>query len=275
PIIYEWGPGFFVDQNLAAIPVGDNVRMVDANIYLKFADHFEAVHQDRSFPGWPYTMRTDISWPTSFSLYDRVTIIGVSGEYENGDQYITPDRVYLGGSQYGAMSLGPGPMAASDDGTAGGGPFRPWPYPTADEILASDCFQERYNREGAIGWALSQPDGAVVDLPGEMVISESEDGLMFGLKETFEPIQHGPRLTLILNRAVHGLRRMLPTIDIVGGTLTTLSDGRRAIINATAVYAHTDASGRYYIMGPSRKPGDRGYVDDPLRRWPWRVQVAP
>jgi len=248
------------------LPVNSRVRLVDGYVYQNPGSYFVILYQV------PYTLAAIIAATTDLETGDYVTVTGVVTDICS--RTVRADHVYWGGSAYGAMSL----RAATnetDDGTAGGGPFHPWPGPTADEILASDMFQVRYNSECAIGWALAQPDGAVVDLPSEMVISESEDGLAFGLKETFEPLQHAPQLTLILNRAAHGLHNRWPTVDIVGGMLTTLSDGRRAIVNAKAVYVDTDASGRYYTLGWTPKLGDRGYSADPLRVWPWRAQIAP
>lgn len=200
-------------------------------------------------------------------------ILGTIVENDLQGRIIRPDAIYVGSPGSGGMGL-MSLMGASS--TAVGDGYVPWPGPTAEDILASASFQQRYNEEGAIGWALSQLDGTVVDLPGETVISESSDGIEFGLKESFEPIQNGPNLTLVLNRPYHGLRPWMPTIDIIGGTLFTMPDGRRAIGNPQAVYACTDASGRYYVMMPwdkSYHQANRGDIlsDD----WPWRVQIAP
>jgi len=79
----------------------------------------------------------------------------------------------------------------------------------------------------------------------------------------------------VLNRPFHGLRPWMPTVDIIGGTLFTLPDGRRAIGNAQAVYADTDASGRYYIMMPWRKSYQANRANSLSVDWPWRVQIAP
>jgi len=141
--------------------------------------------------------------------------------------------------------------------------------------VASDWFKEAYNQPGTIGWALAQPDGTEIDLALEQVISESPDGLIFALKEAFEPIQHAPQLVLVLNRPIPGLSKPMSTIDIVGGALTTLSNGRRSLIKPKAVYVYTDKSGRYTFWPPLFKDWRRGGQLAPLPDWPWRIQIAP
>jgi photosystem II stability/assembly factor-like uncharacterized protein len=271
-----WFPGRFIDKQGNPIPVGSRVRLVNACIVQKFESYFVVQHVDLTIPGQVGAMPTRIETSTPFALYQNVTITGISGVDTSGDEYIIPDTVYLGGNAYGAIATA-SILATSGfaEERPGGGPFNPWPFPTADEILASESFHQRYNEPGAIGWALSQPDGTVVDLPGETVISESADGREFGLKESFEPIQHGPKLTLVLNQPYHGLTPWMPTIDIIGGTLFTLPDGRRAVGNAQAVYACTDASGRYYMMMPWRKSYQANRGNGLNVDWPWRVRIAP
>ena len=149
--------------------------------------------------------------------------------------------------------------------------FKPWPGPTVEEILASPWFNEQYNQPGAIGWALSQPDGTVIDLLGEQITGESEDGHIFRLKESFEPFAGNPKLLLVLNTPIADHR--ISTIDIIGGTLTTMPDGRRVIINPSAVYAYTDSTGRYMSAIPIFKWGSMS--DNWNSRWPWKVKIVP
>jgi hypothetical protein len=188
-------------------------------------------------------------------------------------------HVYWGGSAYGALSVTPGSSSMSAASSAGSGPFNPWPYPTVDELLASDHFQSAYNQIGAIGWALAQPDGTVIDLPAEAICGEWNDGRTLGLREWFEPIQHGPKLLLCLDEPAvfHSpFRDMdMATIDIIGGKLTTLPDGRRAIVKPEAVYAYADNTGQWMFAFPCLKTVGRNGLGPITEDWPWKIKIAP
>ena len=273
---YVWSgagqtPFFAGTSSSQVFQVGDKVRIATEDVVSNDGDHFHAWCRSKNISGNKYGIKFQASTQLNTS-YSRLVVIGTvtANDMQNGHS-IRPDAVYVGAAGdpgMGLMSLGATPP------TTEGERYRPWPFPTADEILASDSFKERYNELGAIGWALSQPDGTVVDLPGEIVISESKDGLQFGLKESYEPART-PQLTLVLNQPFHGLRPWMPTLDIIGGTLFTLPDGRRAIGNAQEVYADTDASGRYYMMMPWRKSYEANRGNSLSADWPWRVQIAP
>lgn len=206
---------------------------------------------------------------------DYVAVTGISSIEMIGGNRVrlirvtSPCTVYEEGEGLGMAAA----TTAKDpeDEKLGGGPFRPWPYPTAEETLASGRFKELYSQFGAIGWAISQPDGSIVDLPGEQVVLASADGKTIGLKEPFEPAQNAPKLLLLLENPVERLRQW-STIDIIGGTMTTLPNGQRAIVQPQAVYAYMDAIGRYVATWSKVS-----YRQDasPVLNGLWRVQIAP
>lgn len=120
-------------------------------------------------------------------------------------------------------------------------------------------------RPGCIGWALAQPDGAVVSLYGENVSAVADAGRSISLREPFES---GPLVSRLM------LQLPSPTtlaawnqIDIVSGTLSTLPSGQRLITNPTAVYRWTDADGSAMIRAP-KKFDETGPV-----AWQWRELV--
>lgn len=181
---------------------------------------------------------------------------------------ILPDAIYqgtVGGTGIGVLSVGR--TATNLSGT-----YKPWPYPTAEEILTSESFKTKYNQPGAIGWALSQPDGTVVDLRVENICGSWYDGQVLGLREWFEPVPNGSNLFLYLDKPIKLDERYrdMTTIDIIGGKLTTLKDGRRALIKPEAVYVYTDALGRWMLSLPWPK-----HVGDTKDEWPWKLKVAP
>ena len=148
---------------------------------------------------------------------------------------------------------------------------RPSSYPGQRDARAD----ERYNAPGAIGWALSQPDGTIVDLPVEMVAGEWYGGQVLGIREWFEPLVNGPNLFLYLDKPAPGLAQRMGIVDIIGGCLTTLPDGHRAIINPTAVYAYTDSAGAYMLPLPWDKhpiPGAPGRAGS---EWPYKKLISP
>ncbi|MEN6520905.1 MAG: hypothetical protein ABFD46_07120 [Armatimonadota bacterium] len=116
------------------------------------------------------------------------------------------------------------------------------------------------------------------------------DGSVLGLKEAFEPGVGSPKLLLYMNKPVAGLGNRMCSIDIIGGTLATLSNGQRAIVNPQAVYVYTDTKGRYMFALPwfkwiyNSENGLNGVssiedstksLDDLINMWPWKVQIAP
>jgi hypothetical protein len=110
---------------------------------------------------------------------------------------------------------------------------------------------------------LSQPDGSVISLPGEGIASESTDGLTLGLKEWFDPSTGPSPLVLVLPQSVAELT--WATADIIGGTLTTLAGGQRALVNPQAVYVYVNPDGSYAYPMPFKDLTGIGS----------RVQIAP
>lgn len=225
------------------------------------------------------------------SIGDTITVTGVimSERSPQGFWQIdaTEGHVYWGGSTYGAMSVGSSSTrtnalssvtsSPSRDGRLGGGPFKPWPGPTVEEILASESFRLQYGQVGAIGWALSLPDGSVIDLPAEAICGEWYDGRVLGLREWFEPTPNGPRLFLYLDQPIKLETRFrdMATIDIIGGKLVTLSGGIRALVKPEAVYAYTDSTGQWMFPLPWPKFVGRSGIADGSENWPWKTKVAP
>lgn len=273
-----------IDDPYTVLPAGTKIRLTDAHVQGVETGYFFV----RPVGNWPVI---SCAVPTALVGGETVTITGevLAGRDQNGWLRMDPGpgHIYLGGSQYGAMSVSPqepATMSASGmstsgrtDGREGGGPFRPWPYPTAEEILASESFRLQYGQVGAIGWALSQPDGSVIDLPAEAICGEWYDGRVLGLKEWFEPIPYGPRLLLYLDKPIQldVRERDMATIDIIGGKLVTLSDGIRALVKPEAVYAYTDSTGRWMFPFPWPKFIGRNGITDGSENWPWKLKVAP
>lgn len=274
-----------VDPNNAAISVGSKVRMVDDEVSSVYSGCVEIYEM-----GWAMHYCYVVNpAQTQLQSGDTVTVCGTYSAFPGlwGYPEILPSHIYLGGSEYGAMRLQSNMMSFSGgcDTSEGGGTFKPWPYPTAEEILASDSFKAQYNQEGSIGWALSQPDGTVLDMPVETAISEYYDGQVIGLKEWFEPLLNNtPKLFLYLEKPVVGLSDKMTAIDVVGATITTLSNGQRALVNPRAVYAYTDQNGQFMLPLPWPK---HPQFTNNLRRanslvesssqdeWPWKLKITP
>ena len=258
------------------LPVGTEVRLADKCIFANLGDYFWGV---------------DVQGPTAcmFNVLaetmvtgDQVnckpfTTIGTIADDISGLHSITPDAVYLGGSEAGA---GGGTLiisnagdttpltASSDTGESGGeGAFNPWPTPDPEDVMASAWFNAIFYSPGSIGWALAQPDGTMVSLIGEFVLSEVGDAL-YGIKETFDPIPEAPRIYMALSYAAKE-NIVQGQVDIVNGIITTLADGRRAIIKPEAVYLYTDYKGR--PCGPFWL---KSAIPD-ASQWPSKRQVYP
>ncbi len=286
--IKQQGGLHFLRENLTTIPIGSRVRLVNGLVQTNYGTYLKMIHTGIS--GVFSYVQATTQLPPRTILFKMMTVTGTTVQGSYGDE-IVADCIYQGGSYYGAMSFNPGEtenamslatltVEESPEYTdCGGGPFRPWPYPTAEEILASESFKTRYNQPGAIGWALSQPDGAKVDLRVENICGAWYNGQVLGLREWFEPVIYGSNLFLYLDKPIrlNARARNMTTIDIIGGKLMTLGDGRRAIVMPEAVYAYTDALGRWVPPLPwpkgrvDTKAGARGVVGE----WPWKLKVAP
>lgn len=211
---------------------------------------------------------------------DYVSVPGVSSIEMIGSNRVRLVRAidscaaYSEGEGLRLMSVRSVENSESDDGRTGGGTFRPWPYPTAEEVLASVWFNDKYSQPGMLGWALSQPDGSVLDLRGEATCGASDGGRIIGLREWYEPAPCRPNLVLCLDGPIRPDIAIgdMATIDIHGGTLVTLSDGRRALMRPEAVYAYTDSRGRLTMPLPWSKTLGLNVTDD---EWPWKLRVAP
>ena len=237
---------------------------------------------------------TKLWWPlfvnayTALNVHDAVTILGtsyVNSSYD-GDQWIVPDRIYkryptstpsdeflsmcsLSMTAAGGDSASNANNWAPGDSEPGGGPIGPSASYDDSWVLQTDWFKAADSQIGAIGWALSQPDSTVVDLPMERVVSVADGGQTLAIKEWFEPATPAPRLVLELGSSVQGLVDASATIDIIGGTLTTLPDGQRALINPEAVYVYLDDSGN--IASPI--PPFKLLGNAPT--WQWKQKIAP
>ena len=172
---------------------------------------------------------------------------------------IQPDTIYVIAARWALRPLSLGPVRQCFVFRA----YCPNPGPTPEDIVSSPEFQALYNAPGAIGWALSQPNDGIISLPGEEVVSQSDDGLVVGIKEWFAPVSDPPDLVVVLDNPVQPLNGA--TIDIVGGTLTTLAGGQRALVNPQAVYVYVDADGNYLPPPPTKD----------LSGIMTRVQIAP
>ncbi|MHB9036585.1 MAG: TIGR03790 family protein [Armatimonadota bacterium] len=282
-------------DNSDLLPAGTKVRLVDKIVENIFTWQGSTSIWIREQSG----LNVVIAIPTQLqpgltldlSTGDTITVTGTIMSARSLQGFWQVDasagHVYWGGSTYGAMSVRPSAASTSEtlcaasspsrDGRSGGGPFRPWPGPTIEEILCSERFRLNYNQVGAIGWALSQPDGSIIDLPAEDICGEWYDGQVFGLRESFEPIVSGPRLFLYLDRPIKLDTRFrdMGTIDIIGGKLVTLKDGIRAIVKPEAVYVYTDATGQWMFPLPWPKFAGRDAVTNGSDNWPWKLKVAP
>lgn len=244
-------------------------------------------------------------WPvfaqayTGLNKYDAITVLGTTAVHTGytldsvTDEWIIPDRIYKyypDGSTSGEsmmMSMGGGedttlltaegvevtPVVSAVPGESepGGGEIGPATTYDDSSILQADWFKAADSQTGAIGWALAKKDGDVVSLPGEHVVQVQDGGQTLAIKEWFEPGVPSPRLVLKLGTAVQGLDTNVPiTIDIVGATLTTLPDGKRALINPQAVYLYTDEDGN---IAPPIPPGKE--FGSTLATWQWKRLIAP
>ncbi len=231
-------------------------------------------------------------WPvfvsayTGLSKYQGLTILGttyVNSDYED-DQWINPDRIYLcyPDTSPNGESMTMSVRAADDDSFGGdvatipgeaepgGGPIGPPTDYDDSWVLQTDWFKQLDSQVGNIGWALSQQDGSVVNLPCEDVVEILDGGQTLAIKEWFEPGTPAPRLVLSLGTSVAASVDTMATIDIMGAALTTLPDGSRALINPQAVYVYLDEDGDIACpMPPFIKCTDSAWT------WPWRARIAP
>ena len=278
-------------DNLQPVEAGTKVRLVDKRVTWN-----GVINGNHSF--WACNLQPDLQVNISVPYYtqlqtnDIVTITGtlMSGLGVPSFTQVDPStgHIYLGGSSVGAMSLSlPSETSstAGDRSKVGGGPFRSWPGATADEILASDSFKKHYGQTGAIGWALSQPDGAVIDLLAEAICGESYDGRVLGLREWFEPMAGAPKLLLYLDKpaAADLSDRDMVTVDVIRATIVTLESGQRVLVRPQAVYAYTDARGRWMFPLPwlkDMRPAIGSRTNSLIESssddaWPWKVKIAP
>ena len=280
----QFWPFFANANNTHQFQVGEKVRVAAGSVLSNSGNKFTAwcsvLNRSGDLVGVDFNATTALTTADS-NLIIMGTIAGID---PLTDFSITPDLIYkgtVGSSGIGVLSVG---SSSSTFTRSRQGIYRPWPGLTSEEILASDSFQSQYNQTEAIGWALSQPDGTVLDLQAETVISEYYDCQVLGLKEWFEPLQNNtPKLLLYLEKPVKGLNDKMTAIDIVGATITTLSNGQRALVAPKAVYAYTDQNGQFMLPLPWSKHQQSNTT---LRAnslsesssedvWPWKLKITP
>ncbi len=258
--------------NLHRFQVGEKVRIATGDVYSNSGDYFTAWCSLVTSPGDSATIDFGATTALATNYADLIVVGTVTGIDLLTDISIGPDAIYQGA----VGSPGIGVLSVGGPTTPSSGIYKPIPGPTADEVRASPAFQAAYNRPGNIGWALSQPDGSVLDLRSEAVCGVSYDGRVIGLREWYEPAPHCPHLLLYLDEPIRldTARANMATIEVTGGVLVTLDDGRRALARPQAVYVYTDSQGRYLPPTPwkSRAGLREGATSDD---WPWKLKVAP
>jgi hypothetical protein len=255
--------GHFRAKDSSVIPLGSRVRIVNAfipNQYGSTGASFKVLDTSRT------GIFTFIQANVTVRPYNFVTATGTSVENTYGDQ-IVADCLYIGGGANTAlepmspMAYGLSAVGRTSSSVAAGGPIsRPG---IARGLSPVDV------RDGCIGWALAQRDGTVVDLKGEIITGEANGGRSLGLREPYEPSRGIPRLVLGLSSPIARLS-MWNQVDVIGGTLATLSNGQRAIMYPRAVYVWTDMKGTPMLFVP-KWLGPSGQLEE----WPWRMQVYP
>ncbi len=123
--------------------------------------------------------------------------------------------------------------------------------------------QDWMSRTGTIGNAVSQPDGSQTYLDAEIVakIEAHECPAYFVISEAFS---YNDRLVVLTTP--NTCLRSWETVD-VAGTLCTLADGTRAIMDAE-VYGYTDSAGTLLWHGPLIK----GLLEP--EPWDWKVDLT-
>lgn len=231
--------------DLTELPVGSKVRLVDAYVYDVGQTSFGVTHTESWI--YPITMYSEIMGATQLVEDQCVTITGTVAEGEYGTLRIVADAVYLGGSEFGAMRAEQSAATIQEDASV-----------DAESLAAS-------SEPGTVGWALTQPDGTVIDLLDEHIKPSSIDGLRFQLREWSS---QNAELTLVTSSPVVGVNDA--SVDIIGATLTTLPDGTRALIDPQHVYVYTNETGDPIPPLPWMKPGS----EDSLP-WPWKRPLFP
>ena len=252
-----YGP--FLGTDSTVLPTGSSVRLVNVGVDQNDGTRFKAI-QFRPSGIWSY-----ITANTSLPSFVTVTITGITVAGNYGDEVIA-DCIYLGGRAHGAMSINTASLAERQLSSIYEYPIAPIPQ-TINDILTSYHFHALDNRPNSIGCALSQPDGTVVDLIGEQIATSWHDGQALGLKEFYEPEHPDSRLVLYLPQGLTELTAY-KQIDIVGGTLATLSNGQRAILYPQAVYLWTDMKDMPVLLMP--KTYDESGQPE---QWQWRKLV--
>jgi hypothetical protein len=202
---------------------------------------------------------------------DYVAVTGISSVATVGGNYVRLlrargqsdiDVIYESGGSLMAMLASTSESADTSE-NIGSGIFKPWPRPTAEEILNGLPFIRDDSQVGAIGWAIGKADGSILDLYGS-IISRRIDHRTLALKEPTEPETGEPRLVLVLDTPIDTLAPW-SQIDIIGSTLVTLQGGQRAIVGPKEVYRYADAKGNWLIPLPKTL----GLADS----WAYRIPV--
>ena len=132
----------------------------------------------------------------------------------------------------------------------------------AGSVLAFDT-PDWMIRIGTVPHAITLADGSHVCLDAVEIekIRAKESPAYFVIKDWFDPDSK----LLVMTQPSSELR-LGQTID-VEGTISTLADGRRAIVNPT-VLGYTDEDGKLLLSGPRMKG-----IDEPFP-WEWKVDLT-
>ena len=215
--------GPFVDSNGNQVPVGSNVRLVS------WMDR--TVDSAGMLVSNGPNICANVQADTQLSLYQTITITGVSTAPDSDGDGVLADGIYLGGIGAGADDVGLGMQVGQpfQYGAISGQLADSIGAYSVDSVGTDDSPPDNsdYDAPGAIGWALSQPDGTLISLLGEGIESQSEDGCILGIREWFGLPFYPPPLFVVLN---NGAQPMVgATIDIENATLVTLANGQRAL----------------------------------------------
>ncbi len=241
PATYGLAPGdtaFYANENNThQYDVGEKVRIATGDVLSNSIDYFTAWCTALNNPG--VSIGVDFRATTALTTdYTGLVVAGtVTGINDLEDFSIRPDAIYQG--EVGALGIGV--LSVDHTATRAAGTYSP-----SGGVAKAGIPAALDSRPGCIGSALTQADGTVVDLAGE-IVSDWDGGASLGHRASlYEPESGEPRLVLSVSSPIAGLARW-NQIDIVGGTLATLSSGERAILYPKAVYVWTD-------MTASRSP---------------------
>ena len=231
------------------VPVGAAVRLVNQCVEYTSASEVWVSETD---PAHMYAC-TSMAATTALVVGDYITVLGdFAGQNQYGWAQVTPTAIYL---TYRSQASG---QSQSFELLA------------LDDVYVTSPADSQRALWSEIDAVLSRPVGSTVELNGVMVVSVSDDGMTWGLKDIGEPLPEQPRLVLRLDQPIQRLTARSFEIDVHGATRTTLPDGRSAIISPSEILLYTDASGK-----PCPPVLIQRGVSDMSDDWPWKRRVAP